>query len=111
MTTLGKLLLFVNLLAAGGFVYLATQDWKARQDVAAAALRYKLALVGLPLGGGPGESASLPGDPEAEIPFPMDLAGVPVGTVSKAFLDSYFKGVQPDTLLGTGTVPNQLAEV
>ena len=33
MSLFGKILLVVNLLAAGGFVYLATQDWKGRQTI------------------------------------------------------------------------------
>ena len=110
MSLFGKLLLVVNLLAAGGFVYLATQDWKGRQTINAAGLRYLLVLQGLPLDGPP----NFPAD--GETPFIMEgPGGVPTRTVSKKLLDSYFQNVgststDPNTLTVATAVPNQLAE-
>ena len=51
MRLFGILLIVVNLLAGAGFVYLATQDWKGRQEINAAGLRHVLLLQGLPLEG------------------------------------------------------------
>src|SRR5437868_15416207 len=40
MSTLGKVLLFLNLLAAGGLCYLTVQDWSKRQEINGVLLRY-----------------------------------------------------------------------
>ncbi len=58
MRLFGILLIFANLLAGGAFVYLATQDWKGRQEINAVGLRHILLLQGLPLDG----------DPDIQIP-------------------------------------------
>jgi len=118
MSLLGKLLLVFNLLAAGGFTYLAMQDYygekgkgNGRQNIAAAGLRHLLVLQGLPLDGPP----NFPAD--GETPFRMDgPGGIPTTTVSKKLLDSYFQGIgatssDPNTLTVGTAVPNQLAEV
>ncbi len=122
MSILGKLLIFFNLLAAGGVVYLATQNWQGRQTIAAAGVRHVLVLHGLPLGADPGDPAQMPADAEAEIPFRVPLAGgFQTRTVSKALLETYFKsapGTSSDPnrddaipALGGPAVPTQLAEV
>ena len=113
MTLLGKILLFFNLLAAGGFVYLATQDWQGRQNINAAALRHILLLTGLPLGSEPGAPSTVPADPEAAVPFRIVMSGgTPTTDVSPKFLTTYFSNnAGGATPLGTGPVPNQLAEV
>jgi hypothetical protein len=110
MTLLGKILIFFNLLAAGGFLYLATQDWKGRQTINAAFVRHKLILVGLPFEGPDNFDA------EDETAFHLELAGgVPTETISKKILELYFQsapGGEPTTTLGDKSpVPNQLAEV
>jgi hypothetical protein len=137
MSIFGKVLLVINLLLMGGFAYLAVQDWHGRQTIAAAGLRHQLLLVGLPLGDRPGDPRAMPSDPDAEIPFRVELAGdVPTETVSPALLKNYLaaaggpaeeaaaKGVVvgtydnkpvtvlvPPSLGGNQPVPNQLAEV
>lgn len=147
MRALGIVLVVFNLLAGGGFAYLAVRDWKGRQEITAAGLRHHLILAGLPLGdrpaagGQPGDPADMPTDPEAEIPFSVELAGgVRTTTVSPKLLQAYFQGaggaaaadaegkgkggatvgtlnnkpvdVGPlKPLGGTMSVPNQLAEV
>jgi len=118
MSLFGKILLVVNLLAAGGFTYLAMQDYygekakgNGRQNIAAAGLRHQLILTGLPLDGPP----NIPADGETSFRF-EGAGGVPVETVSKKLLDSYFQGIgapgaDPNTLYVNTAVPNQLAEV
>src|SRR5262245_40941566 len=49
MSLLGKLLAVLNLLAAAGFLYLASASYSARQAWIYAAFRYDLALDGLPV--------------------------------------------------------------
>ncbi len=95
MGLLGKLLIVFNLLAGGGFVYLASQDWVKRQTLTAADLRHRLTLQGLPLENPePAADAGDPNDPDAEVPFAAEgPGGVTVGSVSKKFLESYFKAV------------------
>jgi hypothetical protein len=116
MSLFGKVLLVVNLLAAAGFVYLATQDWKGRQTITAAGLRHQLIVTGLPL-----EEERYPNrtydDPD-EIPFVVrdGPGGVPSLTVSKKILETYFQAAPggdtsaPGSLAG-GPVANQIAEV
>jgi hypothetical protein len=130
MSLFGKILLVVNLLAAGGFTYLAMQDYygekgkgNGRQNITATGLRYILVLQGIPLGGvkdskdgiAPDVDA-MPTDADAEIPFRAEGAGgVPVKTVSKKLLDSYFQGAggggDGNSLAVNTAVPNQIAEV
>jgi hypothetical protein len=120
MSLLSKILLFVNLLAAGGFAYLAVQDWQGRQTITASGLRHIVLLQGLPLGD-PADSATMTmtGDPDAEIPFPVEMGGgVTNRTVGRKLLEAYFQpagaaaapagGV---TLGSNQPVPSQLGEV
>jgi hypothetical protein len=107
MSLFGKLLLVVNLLGAGAFVYLATQDWKGRQTINAAGLRHLLLVSGLPLEG----PADFAADDVTEfvVPGPGD---VPTRTVSKKLLESYFQaaGSGGEALGSAAPVPNQVAE-
>ncbi|QDU24047.1 hypothetical protein [Urbifossiella limnaea] len=118
MSTLGKVLLVLNLLVGGGFAYLALQDWQGRQTITAAGLRHNVLLNGLPLGGSKDDPETMPTDAEAEIPFVVTgPGGKPTSTVSAALLKDYFKaaggGAAPGglPLAGADAVPNQLAEV
>jgi hypothetical protein len=113
MSLLGKILLVFNLLAAGGFAYLATQDWKGRQTTTAAGFRHVLLLKGFPLDG---KDAF---DEEGGVPFVIEMGGsVPTTHVSKALLTSYFASAAgaasptgPVQLGGTEVVTSQLGEV
>jgi hypothetical protein len=110
MNLLGKLLILFNLLAAGGFLYLATQDWKGRQTITAAAIGFKLHIVGLPVEG-PDTF-----DREDETEFRTELAGgYQTKTISKKILDNYFAVApavdSPSFPSDKGPVPSQLAEV
>jgi hypothetical protein len=110
MTLLGKLLILFNLLAAGGFIYFAMQDYKARQTITAAAVRHKLLLSGLPVQG-PDKFG-----PEEETPFVIDMAGgFKTKTISKKILETYFAAAPSFDSTSfpseKGPVPCQLAEV
>ena len=118
MSLFGKILLVFNLLAAGGFTYLAMQDYygekgkgNGRQNINAAGLRHLLVLNGIPVEG----PANFPGD--GVTAFVVDgPGGVPTTTASKKLLDAYFQGLgagsnDPNTLFVATAVPNQLAEV
>lgn len=113
MSLLGKILLVFNLLAAGGFAYLATQDRQGRQNTTAAGLRHVLLVTGVPLDG---KDAF---DEEDGVEFRIPLAGgVPTTTVSKKLLETYFASAGgtatpagPAILGGPMVVTNQLAEV
>jgi len=110
MSLFGKILLVFNLLAAGGFVYLATKDWKGRQTITAAGLRHQLLVVGIPLDD-PADPAKKSSDPDV-IPFAVEgPGGVPTETISKKLLDVYFQAAPGGDALGGPAVPNQIAEV
>lgn len=122
MRLFGILLIFLILLAGGGYVYLASQDYKGRQTINAAGLRHLLVLQGLPVEG--------PDSAADEIPFQVNTAGgESTKTISKKLLENYFKdntaasaptastapGVEPAAprlaLSTTEPVTNQVAEV
>jgi hypothetical protein len=122
MRLFGILLTIVNLLAAGAFVYLSTQDWKGRQTINAAGIRHLLLLQGLPLEGPDFDTA------EDETPFAVEMGGgESTKTVSKKLLESYFQNTTAPAAapaateaaapsskvpLATNTaVTNQIAEV
>lgn len=124
MSVFGKILLVLNLLLSGGFVYLALQDWKGRQATTAAGLRHQLLLDGLPLKGGPDTlparvSAGSDGHSDfvsQEIPFVVEGPGkVPTKTVSPELLYAYFTAAgaadSPTSLAGATPVASQFAEL
>lgn len=106
MGTLGKVLLFVNLLAAAGLTYLAAQDWAKRQEVTASALRHHLALKGLPVEGAAAADAG-------EVPLRIELTGgVTADTVRKSLLANHFQGAEGGGDFGDPNPPvSQLAEL
>ena len=123
MGLFGKILLFVNLLAVGGFAFLAVQDWRGRQDITASGNRHILALEGIPLEGGP--DAIPPRVPSSDdnyldfvserIPFEVIGPGsVKTTSVSPELLYKYFEAAgEPvgSSLAGTIPVASQMAEV
>lgn len=124
MGLFGKILLVVNLLASGGFVYLALQDYKGRQTINAAGLRHVVLRSGLPVDSAAPDKLPPRVQPTAdnysefvstEIPFPVEGAGgVMTVSVSPEFLYVYFSqaGVEAgDPLTSTDPVANQMAEV
>ncbi|MFO0822413.1 MAG: hypothetical protein U0792_04730 [Gemmataceae bacterium] len=126
MSTLGKVLIFFNLLAGGAFAYFAMQSYygepgqnNGRQNINAAGVRQFMTIQGLPLGTGPGDPTDLPSDPEFPIPFRVMMAGsFETESISKKLLESYFKQAPgtpeaPDKNIDLSgpAVPNQIAEV
>ncbi|QJW96266.1 hypothetical protein [Frigoriglobus tundricola] len=124
MRLFGILLIVANLLAGAGFVYLSTQDWKGRQSITAAGLRYLLLLKGVPLepSGPDGFGA------EDETPFVFEMGGgETTKTISKKLLEAYFRdnsgaaqapagadgpaGAPRVSLAANTPVTNQIAEV
>ena len=84
MRLFGILLIFLILVAGGGYVYLATQDWNGRQKINASGLRHLLLLRGLPLDG---ETFAA----DDETPFQTRSAGgASTTTISKKLLELYF---------------------
>ncbi len=123
MGLFGKILLFVNLLAVGGFAFLAVQDWRGRQAITASGIRHILALEGIPLEGGP--DAIPPRVPSSDDnymdfvsdPIPFEVIGpgsVKTTSVSPELLYKYFEAAgEPvgSSLAGTIPVASQMAEV
>jgi len=118
MRVFGIVLIVLNLLAGGAFLYLATQDWKGRQTINAAALRHVLLLQGLPLEPPPGVADGF--DANDETPFVVEMGGgESTKTISKKLLESYFQantsaGTAPAGKVALATnapVTNQIAEV
>jgi hypothetical protein len=104
MGTLGKVLLFVNLLVAAGLVYVISQDWAKRHDAAAVALRHQLMLVGLPVE--PQTSA------ESGVPLKIETAGgYVVETASPKLLADHFQGADGGPALGGPPPKSQVEEV
>ena len=107
MGTLGKLLLFVNLLVAAGLVYLTSQDWAVRQSIQANVLRHHLVLAGMPV--------------EPPVGIDSDDDNIALGTVVSGqivvervrlkFLKEHFTGTDGEELAGVPVVKSQMAEV
>ncbi len=88
MSLFGKILVVFNLLAAGGFVYLATQDWKGRQNINAAGAALSACSSGVCRS--TDRRTSVPSD---DTPFRIEgPGGVPTTTVSKKLLESLLPG-------------------
>jgi hypothetical protein len=108
MSTLGKVLLFVNVLLAFGVLFLASQDYAKRRELNTAALKHQIVFDGLAV-----EPIKELGELDAET-MAVSVAG-PNGIttalpVSKKVVDGVFTGV--DTAFGgSGTPKTQLDEV
>jgi hypothetical protein len=106
MGTLGKILLGVNILAAVGVAYLATQDYARHREVAGTAVQYQVLLAGLPV-------ETQAGADEDAIPFPIETpGGTKIETISPERLKLIFQGYDGGSDLGGGgPVPTQMREV
>ena len=123
MGLFGKILLFVNLLAVGGFTFLAFQDWRGRQAITASGNRHTILLDGIQLEGGP--DAIPPRVPSSDdnyldfvsdaIPFEVIGPGnVKTTSVSPELLYKYFEPAgEPVGSSLAGSIPgaSQMAEV
>lgn len=112
MSLLGKILLFVNLLAAGALIFVANQDWAKRQEITANALMHSLVLTGMPF------ATADQGDSESFVDFPVELTGARVTTgVRRNLVRNYLKGASGGERLGVITgadaapVTSQLGEI
>ena len=107
MGTLGKILLFVNFLAFAGLLYVATQDWSARNAAAANALRHQLVIVGLPVESPKG----IDGGTDA-VPLDVSVSGgVPIETVRPKLLEDHFVGTANEEYSGVKFPRHQLEQV
>ena len=112
MALFAKILLVFNLLAGGAYVYFAIEDWQHRQTAAASLLRHQLLIVGLPLQPPAGDSTDIPSGEDPEIPFAyVSPAGAVTDSVSKKFLEVYFKPANGSRLGGNDIVASQIGEV
>lgn len=88
MGTFGKILLVINLLAAAGVTYFATQDWARRQEIQTSALQHYLTLQGLPQDAPKGRDRTADSVP-LEIPM---SGGYVTSEVRPQVLDRYLGG-------------------
>jgi len=108
MSTLGKVLLFLNLLAAGGLIYVAAQDWAKRQEISGVVLRYELTLQGLPI-----ETSVLADDADATTVVPIEIttpSGVTLTQANKKILDAQFSGATGGETFGPFNAVRSLTE-
>jgi hypothetical protein len=108
MSLLGKLLIVLNLLAAGAFAYLTLENWKVRHNLTTAALSRNVALNGLPVEA-PSTPVSVGSD---QVPFHMEADGTFIESVAKKdLLKVVPKGDEPYGASGGETIADQTAEV
>ncbi len=108
MTTFGKVLLFLNVLAAAAVAYFATDNWAKRQSLNATGLRYAVTLKGLP-------TEPQAGQPEALTTAPADdetvAVRLPTGTgrttedVPFRLLKTHFAGADGKATFGSPIPP------
>ena len=107
MSTFGKVLIFLNILAAGAFVALATLSWGKRIPWSYAVFRYELMIAGLPMEAPP----SNPDSPDI-IPLGFQYGDSPsVPTISQKALNDIFASAPGGELLGGNPVNSLFAEV
>jgi hypothetical protein len=105
MGIFGKILIILNLLAAGAFTYLAVTDWNIRQEWAFSALGHELRIKGFPVEG----PDTLPSDPDDLVKFDFVGDNVRLSEIKKKTLKLLVPvGGEP---FGGVEVANQTAEV
>lgn len=108
MSTLGKVLILLNLLVGAIYAYLLVQDQALRQTWVTRHLEYRIALDGLPVEKAPSEFE--PSD-EAVAFFYRSGRTIDIKEIPQEFLNAVFKGAQGGDLLGGNPVASQVAEV
>lgn len=103
MSGLGKILIVLNLLAAGGFMYFSMENWKLRQELGYAEFRAEVQLRGIPVEAGPAA-----GDGRVPFVFTINpntpLTDIPAETLAKL--------IPPGgEAFGGGPVADQTAEL
>jgi hypothetical protein len=105
MGALGKTLVFLNVLAAGAFIYLATADWSKRQAWTEDVFRHELAIQGLPLQAPEGAEDSS----GTWVPFHFNVSdSVALTEIRRTTLE---KHIPAGGAFGGGVVTNQTDEV
>lgn len=107
MGILGKLLIVLNLLAAGAFTYVTLGNWKTRQEITRAAISREVALRGLPQ---EGRAATAEEKEAGRVPFQFEMPG---GLQYETVEENLLKTMVPtgDQKLGGEAVANQTDEV
>jgi hypothetical protein len=106
MSTLGKILLFVNVLLAAGVFYLATQDYAKRRQLNEALVKNSLVLNGLPTDSNKGDSS------DAVTVGIYGLNGqYAEEAIPKKLLDSIFSGANGAAFERTGSPTSQVDEL
>lgn len=108
MSTLGKVLLFVNILAAAGVFYFATQDYAKRQQLNEFLVKYSLVLNGIDVDAAKGESASAD---TISVGIYSIKGNYTVQPVAKKLLDGIFSGANGEAFERTGTPTSQMEEL
>lgn len=105
MSGLGKILIVLNLLAAGAFMYFSMENWKVRQELTYAAFRNEVQLRGIPLEA----PANVTVDSES-VPFVFTVnPNTEIDSIQKTTLDKLIpKG---DDVYGGPPVADQTAEL
>jgi hypothetical protein len=106
MSILGKLLIVLNLLAAGAFAYFTLENRKVRKDLTRVAIVRQIQLSGVPVEAPSAPPAGL--DPE-DVPFKVDVNGIPYETLAKKTIAGAVP--QGGDTLGGEPVYDQTAEV
>ena len=106
MSMLGKVLIFLNLLAAGAFAYFTLENYGLRQKLAFEEFARAVKLRGIPV-----EAPEKPGSVGSdEIPFQFQVnEGTHVQTLEKSRLNTLIPA--GDQAFGGEAVPDQTAEV
>ncbi|VTS07244.1 hypothetical protein [Tuwongella immobilis] len=106
MGILGRVLIVLNLLAAGGFVYVGMMDYKIRTDWAIGIFKYEIAVAGLPLE----ESKTSASDGFVALDFQYPDRQ-PVPEIPTSIFNQFFIPAAGGNELGGGAVTSLNAEV
>ncbi len=108
MTTLGKVLILLNVLAAAAVAYFATDNWAKRQSLNATGLRYAITIDGLPTEpqtGQPSVLVAMPADDESvAIRLPTG-SGRHTDDIPFRLLKAHFAGAEGKADFGTSVPP------
>lgn len=108
MTTLGKVLLFLNVAAAAAVAYFATDNWSKRQSLNASGLKYALLTDGFPTEPAASNPAALDSAPGEDDAVAIRL---PTGTgryttdVPFKLLKAHFTGAEGRAAFGSQVPP------
>jgi hypothetical protein len=107
MSLLGKILIGLNLLAAGAFAYLTLENWNTRQALANALAARDVQLYGLPVEAAVG----LPDPGTGRTAMRRDIAGVPYESIQISTLKDAIPGGGDIYGAGSELITNQTDEV